>query len=81
MSQWEREAIGERTSDALSHKHNQGERVSNSPFGSRLADDGQYLEPDPAEQTALAENQRLIYPTKLNEPFGRWFSRVSRASL
>src|SRR5947207_2586259 len=50
VSQWEREAIGERTRDALRHKRNQGERVGNIAFGSRLAGDGQHLEPDPAEQ-------------------------------
>jgi site-specific DNA recombinase len=59
VSQWEREAIGERTRDALCHKRIQGERVGNIPFGSRLADDGQHLEPDPAEQAALAEIRRL----------------------
>ena len=59
VSQWEREAIGERTRDALQHKRGQGERVGNIAFGSRLSDDGQHLEPDPAEQEALAEIQRL----------------------
>jgi DNA invertase Pin-like site-specific DNA recombinase len=59
VSQWEREAIGERTRDALRHKRNQGERVGNIAFGSRLAGDGQHLEPDPAEQAALAEIRRL----------------------
>jgi hypothetical protein len=29
------------------------------PFGYRLADDGQHLEPDPGEQQALAEILRL----------------------
>src|SRR5450755_1480108 len=59
VSQWEREAIGERTRDALSHKRSQGERVGNIAFGSRLAGDGQHLEPDPAEQAALEEIRRL----------------------
>src|ERR1700689_3192297 len=59
VSQWEREAIGERTRDALHHKRSQGERVGNIAFGSRLADDGQHLEPDPAEQAALTEIRRL----------------------
>jgi site-specific DNA recombinase len=59
VSQWEREAIGERTRDALRHKRSQGQRVGNIAFGSRLADDGQHLEPDPAEQAALAEIRRL----------------------
>src|SRR6266853_1870156 len=59
VSQWEREAIGERTRDALGHKRSQGERVGNIAFGSRLAGDGQHLEPDPAEQAALAEIRLL----------------------
>jgi DNA invertase Pin-like site-specific DNA recombinase len=44
VSQWEREAIGERTRDALRHKRCQGHRVGNIPFGSRLASDGQHLD-------------------------------------
>lgn len=59
VSQWEREAIGERTRDALCHKRKRGERVGNIPFGSRLAGDGQHLEPEPGEQAALAEIRRL----------------------
>jgi site-specific DNA recombinase len=59
VSQWEREAIGERTRDALSHKRSQGERVGNIAFGFRLAADGQHIEPDPAEQAALAAIRRL----------------------
>ena len=59
VSQWEREAIGERTRDALRHKRNQGRRVGNIAFGSRLASDGDHLESDPAEQAALAEIRRL----------------------
>src|ERR1700720_2472943 len=59
VSQWEREAIGERTRDALQHKRGQGGRVGNIAFGSRLSGDGQHLEPDPAEQAALMEIRRL----------------------
>ncbi len=59
VSQWEREAIGERTRDALSHKRGKGERVGNLAFGYRLAHDGQHLEADPGEQQALAEIRRL----------------------
>jgi len=59
ISQWEREAIGERTRDALNHKRNRGERTGNVPFGSRLAADGRHLEPEPTEQAALAEILRL----------------------
>jgi len=56
VSQWEREAIGERTRDALRHKGGQGQRVGNIAFGSRLAEDGQHLEPDPVEQAAWGGN-------------------------
>jgi site-specific DNA recombinase len=36
VSQWEREAIGERTRDALRHRRTSGERVGNIRFGFRL---------------------------------------------
>jgi len=41
VSQWEREAIGERTRDAMRHKLSQGERAGNIAYGYRLAGDGQ----------------------------------------
>jgi site-specific DNA recombinase len=53
VSQWEREAIGERTRDVLRHKRNCGERVGNIHYGSRLCADGKHVEPDPAEQAVL----------------------------
>jgi len=59
VSQWEREAIGERTRDAMRHKRSQGERVGNIQYGYRLAADGRHLEEDPAEQTVLAEIRHL----------------------
>jgi DNA invertase Pin-like site-specific DNA recombinase len=33
VSQWEREAIGECTRDAMNHKRTKGERVGNIQFG------------------------------------------------
>src|ERR1035438_6097127 len=59
VSQWEREAIGERTRDAMRHKRSNGERVGNIPYGYRLAADGRHLEEDPGEQKLLAEIRRL----------------------
>ena len=59
VSQWEREAIGERTRDALRHKRRNGERVGNIEFGFRLSADRWHLEPDPTEQAALAEIRNL----------------------
>jgi DNA invertase Pin-like site-specific DNA recombinase len=55
VSQWEREAIGERTRDALRHKRSSGERVGNIRFGFRLSPDGKHVEPDPGEQGVLTE--------------------------
>ncbi len=59
VSQWEREAIGERTRDAMRHKRANGERVGTIPFGFRLAGDGSRLEKDPAEQDILARIEDL----------------------
>ncbi len=59
VSQWEREAIGERTRDALRHKRSQGERTGNIAFGYRLAADGKHVEPDGPEQAVLAEIRQL----------------------
>jgi site-specific DNA recombinase len=59
VSQWEREAIGERTRDALSHKRSVGERIGNIQFGYRLCTDGKHIEPDPGEQAVVAEIHQL----------------------
>ena len=58
VSQWEREAIGERTRDALSHKKAKGERVGTIPLGYRLAPDGVHLDPEPNEQAMLDKIRR-----------------------
>jgi site-specific DNA recombinase len=59
VSQWEREAIGERTRDAMSHKRSQGQRVGNIAYGCRLAGDGVHIEADPDEQAVLSEIRQL----------------------
>jgi DNA invertase Pin-like site-specific DNA recombinase len=59
VSQWEREAIGERTRDAMHHKRANGERVGTVPYGYRAAADGLHLEPDPAEQGVLSRIREL----------------------
>src|SRR5207249_10619186 len=53
VSQWEREAIGERTRDAMNHKKSNGQRVGNIAYGFRLGPDAAHLEPDPLEQAVL----------------------------
>jgi DNA invertase Pin-like site-specific DNA recombinase len=59
VSQWEREAIGERTRDAMSHKRANGERVGTIPYGFRLSQDGVHLEENPEEQSVLARAREL----------------------
>jgi DNA invertase Pin-like site-specific DNA recombinase len=59
VSQWEREAIGERTRDALRHKKSNGECVGNIGYGYQLAKDGKHLEPEPKEQVVVAAIRRL----------------------
>ena len=53
VSQWEREAIGERTREVLRHKRNCGERVGNIHYGFRLGADSKHVEPNPEEQAVL----------------------------
>src|SRR5450759_3177442 len=59
VSQWEREAIGERTRDAMRHKKSKLEFVGNAPYGFRLAADKRHVEPEPGEQAILERIQRL----------------------
>jgi len=59
VSQWEREAIGERTRDAMQHKRSNGERVGNIAYGFRLGEKGKQLEPDPNEQAVLSAIREL----------------------
>jgi DNA invertase Pin-like site-specific DNA recombinase len=59
VSQWEREAIGERTRDAMNHKRTSGERVGNIRFGYRLSADGKHVELDSAEQDMVREIHEL----------------------
>ena len=55
VSQWEREAIGERTAVAMQHKASQGEYTGGqAPYGRRVAADGERLELDPREDEARA---------------------------
>ena len=55
VSQWEREVIGERTSEALQHKVQQGEYTGGRvPLGYRLASCGVQLVEHPEEQAAIS---------------------------
>jgi DNA invertase Pin-like site-specific DNA recombinase len=51
VSEWEREAIGERTRDALSAKRRRGERTGTLPYGWHL--DGRQLVPLAGEQDLI----------------------------
>lgn len=88
VSQWEREAIGERTATALQHKKAHRQAYNHTPYG--FARDGNTLMPLPTEQ-AVISRMRLYrangwglrriadalnsdgVPTKLN---GRWFPQT-----
>ena len=61
VSQWEREAIAERTKAAMEFKKSKGEFTGGprAPYGYRLADDGIHLEEDDMEQQVLAEVRLL----------------------
>jgi DNA invertase Pin-like site-specific DNA recombinase len=59
VSQWEREAIGERTLDAMRHKKAKGERVGTVPYGFRLASDGVRLEEN-ADELAVVRRIRSM---------------------
>jgi DNA invertase Pin-like site-specific DNA recombinase len=59
FAEYERLVIGARTRAALQAKKSRGQRVGHIPFGMRLAADGIHLEPDPLEQSIIAEIARL----------------------
>lgn len=59
VAQWEREAIGERTSNALQHMKSQGKRVGAVPYGWALATDAKSLTKDEFEQTVIARAREL----------------------
>jgi site-specific DNA recombinase len=59
LSQLERELIGERTRDALSHKIRKGERVGHVPYGYILGPDCRGLLEEPTEQEGIALIQEL----------------------
>lgn len=60
VSQWEREAIGERTAAAMAHKRSRREYCGGEPpYGWQVADDGQALEPEPREQAIMAAAHTL----------------------
>jgi site-specific DNA recombinase len=59
VSQWEREAIGERTRDALRHKIRTGQRCGRLRYGYDLGQDGKSLIPNAAEQATIARMREL----------------------
>jgi site-specific DNA recombinase len=59
VAQWEREAIGERTRDALQHKISNRERVGKIRYGFDLAPDGRTLLPNAGEQEAIGTMREL----------------------
>jgi DNA invertase Pin-like site-specific DNA recombinase len=59
VSQWEREAIGERTSAAMQHKKSAGEYTGGrAPYGFRVSQDGR-VEPVEREQAVIETARQL----------------------
>ena len=58
VAQWEREAIGERTRDALAAKTAKGYRMGNLAYGYQ-ADSSGKLSPHPGERETIATAKRL----------------------
>lgn len=60
VSQWEREATGERTATAMQHKAASGEYIGGEiPYGFQLDEDGVHLVEDIGEQAVLHEARAL----------------------
>lgn len=60
VSQWEREAIGERTAAAMAHKRARREYTGGrAPYGWAVSADGVSLEPCDAEQAVIREAREL----------------------
>jgi len=59
FAEYERMVIGARTRAALRVKKAKGLRVGAIPYGQRLGEDGQSLEPDPREQEVIRLVKRL----------------------
>src|SRR5216684_3153822 len=60
VSQWEREAVGERTGAAMQYKASVGEYTGGDvPYGYGLAPDGEHLVDNPQEQEVLTAARKL----------------------
>jgi len=59
VSQWEREAIGERTRDAMAHKRAKNEWNGNAPYGYRVSEDQKHVEPHEPEQKVLRRIRQM----------------------
>jgi site-specific DNA recombinase len=59
VSQWEREATGERTKAALAHKITNGKRCGRLRYGYDLASDGKSLIPSESEQQTIGMMRQL----------------------
>lgn len=71
VSQWEREAIGERTKAVMAYKASQNERCGSIPYGFELA-------PDRVHLTPLASEQAVIERARQLSAEGRSLRKVAR---
>ncbi len=58
VSQFEREAIGERKRDAMVHLRESGSYTGNAPFGGKVSTDGWHVEPNADEMRTLQTIRR-----------------------
>ncbi len=81
VSQWEREAIGERTRDALQHKDSQGERIGRIRYGLKKGEVVNLGTPDRRGRTEV----QLVAPDRVEvealENLKRWKLDEPHASL
>jgi DNA invertase Pin-like site-specific DNA recombinase len=73
VSQWEREAISERTADALTQKRHTRQVYGPVPFGYRR--EGDQLLPQPKEQAALTKAQAMGAAGASFREIGRFFDQ------
>lgn len=78
LSEWERGVISERTRDALRHKRNNGFLAGEIPYGYRLKEDGETLEPIPEEQKIL---KRIRSPREFSLSYRKIADRLNNSGV
>ena len=77
VSQWEREAIGERTKAVMDFKKERGERLGNIPYGMKDDGEGNLVE-DSAEQAIIASIRFIRPRTKSLTQVARYLNQLGK---